>query len=66
MPPLTRCRAASTLEDEATPGSLPTIEKGVGGVRSRRDWARRMRDRWQTVSCLWEENKTAANKLEPT
>ena len=23
-----------------------------------------MRDRWQTVSHLWEDNKTAANKLD--
>ena len=22
-----------------------------------------MRDRWQTISCLWDDNKTAANKL---
>ena len=24
----------------------------------------RMRDRWRTVSRLWEENKAAANKLD--
>ena len=41
---------------------MPTGEKDVGGVRVG-GLSKRMRDRWQTVSNLWEDNKTAANKL---
>ena len=41
---------------------VPTGKKGVGGIRSG-GLSQRMRDRWQTVSNLWEDNKTAANKL---
>ena len=41
---------------------LPANLDGVGGVNLR-ELERRMRDRWQTVSRLWEENKAAANKL---
>ena len=41
---------------------MPTGEKDVGGVRMG-GLSERMRDRWQTVSNLWEDNKTAANKL---
>ena len=42
----------------------PTSEKGVGGIRLG-GLSQRMRDRWQIVSRLWEDNKTAANKTEP-
>ena len=41
---------------------MPAAENGVGGVRIGR-LARRMRERWQTVSGLWEENRAAANKM---
>ena len=41
---------------------MPTSEKGVGGARLG-GLSQRMRDRWRTVSNLWEENKTAANKM---
>ena len=41
---------------------LPTNGGGVGGIRLS-GLERRMRDRWQTISRLWEENKAAANKL---
>ena len=41
---------------------MPTSEKGVGGIRLG-GLSQRMRDRWQIVSRLWEDNKTAANKL---
>ena len=41
---------------------MPTSERGVGGVRLG-GLSQRMRDRWQIVSRLWEDNKTAANKL---
>ena len=36
---------------------------GVSRVRFGR-LAMRMRDRWRTVSRLWEDNKAAANKLD--
>ena len=42
---------------------MPTSEKGVGGVRLG-GLSQRMRDRWQIVSRQWEDNKTAANKLD--
>ncbi len=39
-----------------------TDPDGVGGIRLS-GLERRMRDRWRTVSRLWEENKAAANRL---
>ena len=42
---------------------LPADSKGVGGI-SRRALGQRMRDRWQTVSNLWEEHKAPVNKLD--
>ena len=41
---------------------LPIDSGGVGGIRLR-GLERRMRERWQIVSHLWEENKAAANKM---
>ena len=41
---------------------IPTSDNGVGGV-GMGGLSQRMRDRWLTVSGLWEENKAAANKL---
>ena len=41
---------------------LPAYAGGAGGVRLG-GLERRMRERWQIVSRLWEENKAAANKL---
>ena len=41
---------------------LPTDPNGVGGIRLR-GLRRRMRERWQTISALWEENKQPHNKL---
>ena len=46
-------------------GRIPTDDSGVGGVRIG-GLERRMRDRWRTVSRLWEENKTAANNCLPS
>ena len=40
---------------------LPTDGGGVGGVRLG-GLSRRMRDRWQTISNLWEQNKPVSNK----
>ena len=41
---------------------LPVDADGMGGVRLGA-LEPRMRDRWRTVSSLWEEHKAAANKL---
>ena len=41
---------------------LPTDEDGIGGIRLG-GLERRMRQRWQTVSQMWEENSERANKL---
>ena len=43
--------------------AIPTEKNGVGGVYLGA-LGQRMRARWQAVSYLWEENKTAANKLD--
>ncbi len=41
---------------------IPRDKNDVGGIRlSGLDW--RVRDRWQTISRLWEDNKARANKL---
>ena len=44
-------------------GEIPQDPVGIGGIRLG-GLERRMRDRWQTVSQLWEDNKTAANKMD--
>ena len=41
---------------------MPTDDDGVGGVNLG-GLERRMRDRWQTISRLWDENKRPTNKL---
>ena len=41
---------------------IPTNSKGVGGIRLGA-LALRMRDRWRTVSRMWDENKAKANRL---
>ena len=42
---------------------IPSDKNGVGGIRlGGLEW--RMRDRWETVSGLWEDNKAKANKLK--
>ena len=43
-------------------GELALDENGVGGIKLG-GLERRMRERWQTVSRLWEENKASVNKL---
>ena len=42
--------------------AIPTDDDGPGGIRLG-GLDRRMRERWQTVSRLWEENKAPANRL---
>ena len=42
--------------------AIPTSDRGPGGIRLG-GLERRMRERWQTVSRLWEENKAVANRL---
>ena len=42
--------------------AIPDDEDGVGGIRlGGLEW--RMRERWQTVSRIWEDNKAQANEL---
>jgi hypothetical protein len=41
---------------------IPTNDRGPGGIRLG-GLERRMRERWQTVSCLWEQNRALANRL---
>ena len=42
---------------------IPSGENGVGGIRLG-GLSQRMRDRWQTVSNLWEANRAAATKMD--
>ena len=42
--------------------AIPTDDDGPGGIRLG-GLERRMRERWQTVSGLWEDNKALANHL---
>ena len=42
--------------------AIPTDDDGPGGVRLG-GLERRMRERWQTVSKLWEDNKSPVNRL---
>ena len=41
---------------------LPTDKKGTGGIRLS-SLNRRMRERWRTISGLWDQNKQRVNKL---
>ena len=42
---------------------LPKDSDGVGGIRLG-GLERRMRERWRTISGIWEENKASANRLD--
>ncbi|MYB50449.1 MAG: SAM-dependent DNA methyltransferase [Dehalococcoidia bacterium] len=42
--------------------AIATSDRGPGGIRLG-GLERRMRERWQTVSRMWEENKAPANRL---
>ena len=44
-------------------GVIPRDPDGVAGI-SLSGLDRRMRDRWRTVSSMWEKHKAAANKLD--
>jgi SAM-dependent methyltransferase len=44
---------------------IPTGDDGVGGIRLG-GLSQRVRDRWRTVSGLWEENRAAANRMNLT
>ena len=48
---------------KAGDAQLPIEANGVGGIRSN-GLGRRMRERWQTISALWDQNKSPANKLD--
>ena len=52
----------AVLPFRATDGQIPADDNDVGGIRVG-GLERRMRDRWRTVSRLWDKNKTTANKL---
>ena len=41
---------------------IPTDSNGIGGIQLSK-MERRMRDRWRTISRLWDENKRDANKM---
>ena len=58
---LTPLKAVLPLKRGAV--ELPADSAGPGGIGLEGlEW--RMRDRWQTISDLWEEHKAAANKLD--
>ena len=44
-------------------GEIPADSNGVGGIRLG-GLGRRMRERWETISDIWEENKKSHNKLD--
>ena len=43
--------------------SFPADDGGIGGIRLA-GLERRMRERWQTISDLWDEHKSSVNKLD--
>ena len=53
-------KAVLPLRRDAT--SLPTEDGGIGGVYLG-GLERRMRERWQTISGVWEEHRARANRL---
>ena len=53
----------AVLPMRSSDGEIPIDPDGIGGIRLG-SLERRMRDRWQTVSLLWEEKKTAGNKMD--
>ena len=57
LPPLKAVLPVRRGED-----SIPTDAEGVGGVLLG-GLERRMRQRWQTISGIWEENKARTNRL---
>ena len=61
MRPSTRSRQSCLFRQSET--GLPADTEGVGGINLGA-LGQRMRDRWRTVSRLWEENKAEANKMD--
>ena len=57
LPPLKAVLPVRRGED-----TIPADTDGVGGIRLG-GLDRRMRQRWQTVSRIWEDNKSRANRL---
>ena len=62
IPYLTLNPLKAVLPVRKPDATIPFETGGVGGVRLGR-LGRRMRDRWRTVSGLWEGNKSKVNKL---
>ena len=54
-------KVALPVKREST--QIPRDESGIGGIRLA-GLTKRMRDRWRTVSGLWEDNKSVVNKLD--
>ena len=57
LPPL-----KAVLPVKSGDGEIPLTRRGVGGVRTG-GLGKRMRERWRTVSSLWDDNKAAANRM---
>ncbi len=58
LDPLKALLPLKTGDDE-----IPVDKEGMGGIHLG-SLEQRMRNRWQTISRLWEENKAAANRLQ--
>ena len=62
-PYVTLAPLKAVLPIERGESKIPVDEGGVSRVRLG-GLERRMRDRWRTITRFWEENKSAANKLD--
>ena len=62
IPYLTLNPLKAVLPVRKSDATIPFEKGGVGGVRLG-GLGRRMRDRWRTVSDLWDRNKSKVNKL---
>ena len=63
VPYLTRSPLKAVLPLRKGEDALPIDKRGVGGV-SMGGLRMRMRERWKTMSALWEEHKSSVNKLD--
>ena len=53
----------AVLPMRRTDSEIPADSNGIGGIRIA-GLERRMRERWRTVSGLWEQNKKPVNRLD--
>ena len=63
VPPATLEPLKSVLPVRRGESAIPSESNGVGGVRLG-GLNRRMRDRWRTITSMWESNKAQANQLD--